>query len=96
MENNLSRRDDGRGSADSGVLSGPISFYAAPDTMCLANFQLSLWDERMPRFFQPAGPSAAEYAAPLVVVRKNLDLVWVWFYKEVALRALKILLKTYA
>jgi hypothetical protein len=23
-------------------------------------------------------------AAPLVAVRKNLDLVWVWFYKEVA------------
>jgi hypothetical protein len=22
------------------------------------------------------------YAAPLVAVRKNLDLVWVWFYKD--------------
>jgi len=29
-----------------------------------------------------------EDAAPLVAVRKNLDLVWVWFYKEVARRAL--------
>jgi hypothetical protein len=27
-------------------------------------------------------------AAPLVAVRKNLDLVWVWFYKEVAPTAL--------
>jgi hypothetical protein len=29
-----------------------------------------------------------EDAAPLVAVRKNLDLVWVWFYKEVATMAL--------
>jgi len=28
------------------------------------------------------------YAAPLVAVRKNLDLVWVWFYKKVAPTAL--------
>jgi hypothetical protein len=28
------------------------------------------------------------YAAPLVAVRKNLDLVWVWFYKDGAPTAL--------
>jgi hypothetical protein len=29
-----------------------------------------------------------EYAAPPVVVGKDLDSVWVWFYKEVAPLAL--------
>jgi hypothetical protein len=33
-------------------------------------------------------PSGAKYAAPLVAVRKNLDLVWVWFYKDFAPTAL--------
>jgi hypothetical protein len=31
-----------------------------------------------------AGLFSKTNAAPLVAVRKNLDLVWVWFYKEVA------------
>jgi hypothetical protein len=35
-----------------------------------------------------AGLFSKSKAAPLVAVRKNLDLVWVWFYKEVAPTAL--------
>jgi hypothetical protein len=35
-----------------------------------------------------AGLFSKTNAAPLVAVRKNLDLVWVWFYKEVAPTAL--------
>jgi len=38
--------------------------------------------------WRPQGP---EYAAPLVAVCKELDLVWVWFYKEVTTTALEIL-----
>jgi hypothetical protein len=33
----------------------------------------------------------AKARAPLVAVRKNLDLVWVWFYKDVAPTALEII-----
>jgi hypothetical protein len=31
-----------------------------------------------------AGLFSKANATPLVTVRKNLDLVWGWFYKEVA------------
>ncbi|HEY5042769.1 MAG TPA: hypothetical protein VIK53_12280 [Verrucomicrobiae bacterium] len=37
-----------------------------------------------------AGLFSKTNAAPLVAVRKNLDLVWVWFYKDVAPTALEI------
>jgi len=35
-----------------------------------------------------AATMKTEYAAPPVVVGKDLDSVWVWFYKEVAPLAL--------
>jgi hypothetical protein len=30
------------------------------------------------------GAKSSGYAAPLVAVRKNIDSVWVWLYKDVA------------
>jgi hypothetical protein len=38
----------------------------------------------------PSGAKSSEYAAPLVAFCKDLDLVWVWFYKDVAPTALEM------
>jgi hypothetical protein len=48
MMNFRAGRHDGIGRMFSGVPSGHDFVGDAPDTLCLANFRLSLWDENCP------------------------------------------------